>query len=246
MEAHRRHRSLLRLADRPRHEHGRRRGGSIWRSTGSTSGLQGRVRVYKGVEANILADGSLDLQDGRAARLRIRDRVAALAAAQGRRIRPRACSPRCDQPGRGDSRPSAGADVQRPAWGAADWDECSRKRRRARGDRDRRQLAPPGHRLRARRRAMEEGCIFALDSDAHSIAEFPFTDYAIAHARLARFRLTGSSIAGMPGSSMRGWTPNGRGQHTKSKGQKARKENVKGRGERAVSRCDGGSLSAAA
>src|SRR5205085_12238383 len=34
--------------------------------------------------------------------------------------------------------------------------------------------------------AMEEGCIFALDSDAHSIAEFPFTDYAIAHARIAK------------------------------------------------------------
>jgi putative hydrolase len=33
--------------------------------------------------------------------------------------------------------------------------------------------------------AMEAGCIFALDSDAHSIAEFPFTDYAIAHARIA-------------------------------------------------------------
>ena len=34
--------------------------------------------------------------------------------------------------------------------------------------------------------AMEEGCLFALDSDAHSIAEFPFTDYAIAHARIAQ------------------------------------------------------------
>lgn len=33
--------------------------------------------------------------------------------------------------------------------------------------------------------AMDAGCIFALDSDAHSIAEFPFTDYAIAHARIA-------------------------------------------------------------
>jgi putative hydrolase len=33
--------------------------------------------------------------------------------------------------------------------------------------------------------ALDEGCLFALDSDAHSIAEFPFTDYAIAHARIA-------------------------------------------------------------
>ena len=34
--------------------------------------------------------------------------------------------------------------------------------------------------------ALEEGCLFALDSDAHSIAELPFTDYAVAHARIAQ------------------------------------------------------------
>ena len=34
-------------------------------------------------------------------------------------------------------------------------------------------------------RALDAGCLFALDSDAHSIPELPFTDYAIAHARLA-------------------------------------------------------------
>jgi putative hydrolase len=33
--------------------------------------------------------------------------------------------------------------------------------------------------------ALDEGCLFALDSDAHSIVEYPFTDYAIAHARIA-------------------------------------------------------------
>jgi putative hydrolase len=35
------------------------------------------------------------------------------------------------------------------------------------------------------RRALEAGCLFALDSDAHAIRELAFTDYAIAHARLA-------------------------------------------------------------
>jgi histidinol phosphatase-like PHP family hydrolase len=35
------------------------------------------------------------------------------------------------------------------------------------------------------RHALEAGCIFALDSDAHSIGELRFSDYAIAHARLA-------------------------------------------------------------
>jgi putative hydrolase len=34
--------------------------------------------------------------------------------------------------------------------------------------------------------ALDAGCIFALDSDAHSIAEFAFTDFAVAHARIAR------------------------------------------------------------
>ena len=35
------------------------------------------------------------------------------------------------------------------------------------------------------RQALDAGCIFALDSDAHSIGELRFTDYSIAHARLA-------------------------------------------------------------
>jgi histidinol phosphatase-like PHP family hydrolase len=33
--------------------------------------------------------------------------------------------------------------------------------------------------------AAAAGCIFALDSDAHSIGELRFSEYAIAHARLA-------------------------------------------------------------
>jgi histidinol phosphatase-like PHP family hydrolase len=35
-------------------------------------------------------------------------------------------------------------------------------------------------------RALEAGCVFALDSDAHSTRELEYVDYAIAHARLAR------------------------------------------------------------
>jgi histidinol phosphatase-like PHP family hydrolase len=34
-------------------------------------------------------------------------------------------------------------------------------------------------------RALEHGCIFALDSDAHSHPEYNFVDIAIAHAKLA-------------------------------------------------------------
>jgi putative hydrolase len=34
-------------------------------------------------------------------------------------------------------------------------------------------------------RALSAGCVFALDSDAHSVSELAHADYAIAHARLA-------------------------------------------------------------
>jgi putative hydrolase len=34
-------------------------------------------------------------------------------------------------------------------------------------------------------RALEHGCLFALDSDAHSHPELGFAEIAIAHARLA-------------------------------------------------------------
>jgi putative hydrolase len=35
------------------------------------------------------------------------------------------------------------------------------------------------------KRALDAGCIFALDSDAHSVGELRFSEYALAHARLA-------------------------------------------------------------
>jgi hypothetical protein len=35
------------------------------------------------------------------------------------------------------------------------------------------------------KRALEAGCLFALHSDAHSIGELRFSDYVIAHARIA-------------------------------------------------------------
>jgi putative hydrolase len=34
-------------------------------------------------------------------------------------------------------------------------------------------------------RALAAGCVFALDSDAHNVAELAHADVAIAHARLA-------------------------------------------------------------
>jgi putative hydrolase len=35
------------------------------------------------------------------------------------------------------------------------------------------------------RRAIDAGCLFALDSDAHSVPELSYSETAIAHARLA-------------------------------------------------------------
>lgn len=35
------------------------------------------------------------------------------------------------------------------------------------------------------RQALDAGCLFALDSDAHAVSQWDYTDFAIAHARLA-------------------------------------------------------------
>jgi len=147
--------------------------------------LEGRVRVYKGVEANILADGALDLtederrlfeyviasphsqlrkdtdQTSRMLAAVALPGVAILGHPQGRMY---------------NTRPGITAD-----WGKV-FKEAARRNVAVEidGNWHRQDI---NYELAAI--AMDEGCIFALDSDAHSIAEFPFTDYAIAQARLA-------------------------------------------------------------
>jgi histidinol phosphatase-like PHP family hydrolase len=147
--------------------------------------LGGRLRVLKGVEANILADGSLDLRGDDLAgvemllaaphsKLRVlddqTDRLLAAVRTPGVHV---LAHPR----GRmSDSRPGIAADWDRvfeeaAALGVAieiDGDP-------ARQDLDY-QLAD---------RAREAGCLFALDSDAHDSEAFIYADTAIAHARLA-------------------------------------------------------------
>ena len=147
--------------------------------------LAGTLRIYKGVEANILADGSLDLtEDERevfeyviasphSALRKEHDQtprmlaavklpgVAILGHPQGRMY---------------NTRPGV----------TADWRRVFREAAR-RGVAI--ELDGNWHRqdidYELAAVALEEGCLFALDSDAHGIAEFPFTDYAIAHARIA-------------------------------------------------------------
>lgn len=147
--------------------------------------LKGKVRVYKGVEANILTDGALDLQDDERG---VFDYVIASPHSQLRKD--------TDQTARmlGAVKQAGVAILGHPQGRmyntrpgvTADW----RKVFREAAKRDVAiEIDGNWHRqdvdYELAAVALEEGCLFALDSDAHSIAEFPFTDYAIAHARIA-------------------------------------------------------------
>lgn len=145
----------------------------------------GRFRVFKGIEANILADGMLDLQPEERAMFEfvVASPHSQLRGSQDQTARMLAavCASHVAILGhpRGrmfNSRPGVSADWDRVFLEAA-------KRRVAI------ELDGNWHRqdidFRLARRAMDAGCIFALDSDAHSIGELRFSDYAVAHARLA-------------------------------------------------------------
>jgi histidinol phosphatase-like PHP family hydrolase len=146
----------------------------------------GRVRVYRGVEANILADGALDLQpeergvfeyvlaSPHSALRKEHDQTSRMLAA-------------VKQPGVAIlGHPQGRMYNTRPGI-TADWPRIFREAAtrgvaiEIDGNWHRQDI---DHELAAA--ALDAGCIFALDSDAHSIGEFPFTDYAIAHARIAR------------------------------------------------------------
>jgi histidinol phosphatase-like PHP family hydrolase len=147
---------------------------------------EGRFRVFKGVEANILADGSLDLQPDECARFefvvasphsllrKTEDQTARmLGAVRARRVailgHPR------------------GRIYNSRAGVVADWDRVFDE---AAARRVAIEIDGNWHRqdfdFTIAARALRAGCLFALDSDAHSIGELRFTDFAIAHARLAR------------------------------------------------------------
>lgn len=146
---------------------------------------KGSFRVFKGIEANILIDGHLDLQPDECDAFefvvasphsllrRTEDQTQRLLGAiRGRRVailghpRGRIYNSRAGVVAQWD-RVFAEAAVRRVAievdgnWHRQDLDFSL---------------------LRA---ARDAGCLFALDSDAHSIGELRFTDFAIAHARLA-------------------------------------------------------------
>ena len=147
--------------------------------------LGGSFRVFKGIEANILVDGSLDVP---LEERRLFEFVVASPHSQLRRPE--------DQTARMVNAVKAPAVAilghprgrmfnTRPGI-KADWDavfEAAATRRVAI------ELDGNWHRqdidYLLARRALDAGCIFALDSDAHSVEELRFSDYAIAHARIA-------------------------------------------------------------
>jgi histidinol phosphatase-like PHP family hydrolase len=147
---------------------------------------RGKFRLLKGIEANIRADGSIDMEPHELALLEI------VVAAPHSVLR----SPD-DQTGRMVKAASApGVHIlghprgrmigSRPGV-SADWDRVFAAAKRANvaieidGDPSRQDLD-----YDIARRALSAGCIFALDSDAHSTGELHrYAETAIAHARLA-------------------------------------------------------------
>jgi histidinol phosphatase-like PHP family hydrolase len=146
---------------------------------------EGRFRLFKGIEANILADGSIDLQPDEMRQFEFV--VASPHSALRKSI---------DQTGRMVAAVSQrGVTILGHPQGRvfnmrlgvlADWTTVFEiaARRQVAIEIDgswARQDVP--YELAAR--ALEQGCIFALDSDAHSHPELAFADIAIAHAKLA-------------------------------------------------------------
>jgi putative hydrolase len=141
--------------------------------------------MLKGIEANIRADGRVDMEPGELAQLEIvvasphsalrseADQTARMLTAVTTKGVHILGHPRGRMFG---SRPGV----------AADWDcvfeaaEGSGVAIEIDGDPSRQDID-----FELARRAVESGCLFALDSDAHSTGELDYAETAIAHARYA-------------------------------------------------------------
>jgi histidinol phosphatase-like PHP family hydrolase len=144
-----------------------------------------QFRLFKGIEANIRQDGTVDMTPEELRRFEfvvasphslLRKGIDQTARMVGAVSQPGVCILGHPQGRRYNVRPGV----------SADWNQVfavAAKRRVAieiDGSWDRQDIH---YELAAR--ALEHGCIFALDSDAHSHPEYNFVDIAIAHARLA-------------------------------------------------------------
>jgi len=147
--------------------------------------FKGRFRLFKGIEANIRPDGTVDMEPHELQQFEfvvasphslLRKTVDQTARMVGAVSQKGVCILGHPQGRRFNVRPGV----------SADWDavfEIAARRQVAieiDGSWDRQDVH---YELAAR--ALERGCIFALDSDAHSHPELDFIDIAIAHARIA-------------------------------------------------------------
>ncbi len=147
--------------------------------------FRGRFRLLKGIEANIRADGTIDMERAELAYLEI-----VVAAPHSALRSPHDQTPRMlaavSAPGvhilghpRGrmyGSRPGVSADWDRVFASAAK----SGVAVEIDGDPSRQDVD-----FALAKRAVKAGCFIALDSDAHSTGELAYAETAIAHARLA-------------------------------------------------------------
>ena len=147
---------------------------------------RGRFRLLKGIEANIRADGSVDMEPDE---LRLLEIIVAAphsalrsAADQTPRLVRAVTTPGVHILGH----PRGRMYGSRPGI-AANWSAVFAAAARANvaieidGDPARQDLDYDLARL-----AVSAGCLFALDSDAHGTSDFAYSETAIAHARLAR------------------------------------------------------------
>jgi histidinol phosphatase-like PHP family hydrolase len=146
---------------------------------------KGRFRIFKGIEANIRADGTVDMEPHELRQFEfvvasphslLRKSIDQTDRMVGAVSQPGVCILGHPLGRRYNVRPGV----------SANWDrvfEIAARRQVAieiDGSWDRQDVH---YALAAR--ALELGCVFALDSDAHSNPELEFADIAIAHARLA-------------------------------------------------------------
>lgn len=146
---------------------------------------RGRFRLIKGVEANIRADGSVDMEPDELTQLELvvaaPHSVLRSVADQTPRMIAAVNTPGVHILGH----PRGRMYGSRPGV-AADWDEVFASAAKAGvaveidGDPARQDMD-----FVLARRAAEAGCLFALDSDAHASPQLSYAETAIAHARLA-------------------------------------------------------------
>jgi histidinol phosphatase-like PHP family hydrolase len=146
---------------------------------------RGRFRLFKGIEANIRADGTVDMEPDE---LRQFDFVVASPHSLLRKPEDQTARmvAAVSQPGVAILGHPTGRKYNVRPGVTADWDQVfavAAERQVAielDGSWDRQDLH-----FELASRALAHGCLFALDSDAHANHELAFSEIAVAHARLA-------------------------------------------------------------